>query len=507
MSLHSDTSPPCPLPGGKRFSLYLPRDHRHSKGMTPDLSSALAAFKACIGEDHVLTGQETSPYFHDYSGRYEGKGLAVLRPANTQEVAGIVTICAAHKIAIIPQGGNTGLVGGSIPYQDNAVVISLKRMNAILSVDADNATMTVQAGCILQTIQNAAQDKELYFPLALGAQGSCSIGGNIATNAGGILTIRYGNTRDLVLGLEVVLPDGRIWNGLRSLRKDNTGYNLKHLFIGSEGTLGIITAAVLKLYPDPGKRVTFFAAAESLDNVVAFLGHMRATFGDTIQAFELLSRRAVESILRYMPGATEPMESRAAWNILVEVTGSHDDTTLERRVEDCVANGFEQTLVIDAVIAQNEAQRRRFWEMRECVSDAAQAIKGGSIKHDVSVPIAALPAFVRDADQAVTSSLRDVLPVVFGHVGDGNLHYDLVISENGDTENFLSRWPEMNRDVHEVAQHYNGSFAAEHGVGHFKTREFMERKPAIDQDMMRRVKHAIDPQNIMNPNTIWVSND
>lgn len=466
----------------------------------PDI---LGAFAACIGANHVLTGDDATPYFHDYSGRYQGNGLAVLLPADTQQVSELVKICAAHKIAIVPQGGNTGLVGGSIPYQDNAVVISLKRMNTIRMLDAEGETITVDAGCILQTIQNAAADQNMYFPLALGAQGSCSIGGNIATNAGGILTMRYGNMRDLVLGLEVVLPNGDIWNGLRGLRKDNSGYALKHVFIGSEGTLGIITGAVLKLYPDPGKRVTFFAAINELSQGVAFLDILRRHFGGNIQAYELLSQPAMNAIMRYMPTARQPFAEASPWSLLVEITDPHHDSDLMQHVEDCLAHAFEQHIIHDAVIAQNDTQRRQFWEMRECVSDAIQSSTGGSIKHDIAIAIADIPAFVRDANARVTAALSHIVPAPFGHMGDGNLHYDLIMDESGDTVSFLSHWSEMNAHIHDVTAHYHGSFAAEHGVGHFKTHEYAHRKSPVDQALMRKVKHAIDPDNIMNPNTIW----
>ncbi|MDB5478030.1 MAG: putative glycolate oxidase subunit GlcD [Alphaproteobacteria bacterium] len=472
------------------------------------MSDFLTSLAAIVGAPYVLTSPEaTLPFFRDYGGRFQGRGLAVAKPASTEEVAAIVRLCNAFQIAVVPQGGNTGLVGGSVPYQDNAIVLSLSRLNKFRSIDADNFTMTVEAGCILEQIQQAARDAGRYFPLALGAQGSCQIGGNIATNAGGILTIRYGNCRDLVLGLEVVLPSGEIWNGLRSLRKDNTGYNLKHLFIGSEGTLGIVTAAVLKLFPDPGLRETFFVATESLENVVAFLPVLRDAFGENLLAYEVLSRCALDCALEYNKSGIEPLATRTDWTLLIEICGSSESGALRQQVEDVLALGFEKELLSDATIAQNEEQARQFWTIRESVSDAVQARPGRSIKHDIAVPIAAMPGFVRDAVAAARLILPNVEAAIFGHAGDGNLHFDLVKGEAMPVEEYLSQWKQVNHAVHDVVQNYNGSIAAEHGIGFSKVGEMAQRKSPVEMELMRKIKAALDPDHLMNPGKVLQRTD
>ena len=358
---------------------------------------------------------------------------------------------------------------------------------------------------MLQTIQEAAAAQQRYFPLTLGSKGSCTIGGCIATNAGGILTIRYGNTRDLVLGLEVVLPDGQIWHGLNSLRKDNTGYALKHLFIGSEGTLGIVTAAVLKLYADPGVRETFFAGLENLQNVVVMLSLLRQEFGENLLAFEIISRLGMDCILDYRAQCVEPMATKAPWSLLVEINGS--EAGLRQRIEDALAVAFDKGLVLDAVVAQNEQQRRAFWEMRECVSDAAQARQGGSIKHDIAVPIAAIPDFVAQAHSIIEKMVPGAQLVIFGHAGDGNLHCDLIKPDSMNVDDFAGKWSCANHAMHDLAQKFHGSFAAEHGIGMFKASELMLRKAPVELQLMHAVKQALDPQGIMNPGVIWPLED
>lgn len=462
----------------------------------------LKSLRDVVGDAYVLTAQDDMvPYFRDYRGRFVGSGVAVVRPADTAQVSAVVKICATHGVPIIPQGGNTGLVGGSIPYDGKGVVLSLSRMNAIRTIDADNFTMTVEAGCVLSTVQQAADNVQRYFPLSLASEGSCQIGGVIAANAGGILTIRYGNMRDLVLGLEVVLPNGEIWNGLRSLRKDNTGYDLKHLFIGSEGTLGIVTAAVLKLYAPPGLRETFFASTDDIRNVTPFLSLMRDAFGESILAFELIARRGVEFAVKYNPQCAEPLQNRAPWNFLVEISGGKNGDGLRGRVEEALARAFELGLIGDAVIAQNEQQRQMFWVMRESVSDA-QRYAGASIKHDISVPVYKIPEFVIEATALVEKMIPDVRPVIFGHAGDGNLHFNLTEPEGADRETFLARWDEVNHAVHDIVQKYDGSIAAEHGVGTFKAAEMAQRKSSVEMDLMRLVKNTLDEDGLMNPGKV-----
>lgn len=475
----------------------------------------ITAMKQIVGDTHVITDSTTmQPYLQDYRGRFTGTGLAVIRPDTTEQVAAIVTLCAAHNIAIVPQGGNTGLVGGSIPYAQNEIVINLSRMNRVRDIDPANFTMTVEAGCVLSVIQQTAQDHHRYFPLRLASEGSCQIGGNIASNAGGILTLRYGNTRDLVLGLEAVLPDGTIWNGLRRLRKDNSGYDLKQLFIGSEGTLGIITAAVLKLYPDPGRRETCFAALHSLDDVIPLLNMMRAEFGDALQAFELIAKRGLEFALRYNPQCRSPVSTDAQWYVLTEIAsntqnspqdgtqdGTQNSDTLRQALENMLGKALEQNHITDATIAQNDTQQQMFWTLRESVSDAQRYV-GASIKHDISVPVSAIPDFIHKATARVNEMIAGVRPVIFGHVGDGNLHFNLTQPEHADAQEFLARWDEINHHVHNIVQSYGGSIAAEHGVGTFKRDEIASRKSAVEMDLMRKIKQALDPHSLMNPNKV-----
>ena len=463
----------------------------------------LSHLKKIVGDKNVVTDAPAlKPFITEYSGRFEGKGLAAVLPGNTKEVSEVVKYCASAKIALVPQGGNTGLVGGSVPYDDKAIVLSLSRMNKIRALNADNFSMTVDAGCVLQTIQAAANEAGLYFPLSLGAEGSCQIGGNIATNAGGILTIRYGNTRDLVLGLEVVLPDGEIWDGLRALRKDNTGYNIKHLFIGSEGTLGIITGAVLKLFPDPGVRETFVASTDDLDKVVALLGELRAVFGENIQAYELLSKSSIECAVSFNPQCRAPMALSAPWYILSEITGGKKNDALRAQVEDALAKAMDKKLITDATLSQNEAQRKNFWTLRESLSGGAQAQPGGCIKHDVSVPIFKIPDFVRDANVAAEKLLPGSNPVIFGHAGDGNLHYDLTHPDKNMKPTVLAKWDEVLRAIHDVAQKYDGSIAAEHGIGTFKVTELAQRKAVVEMDVMRKIKAMLDPEGLFNPGAV-----
>jgi len=466
------------------------------------MEAVIAAFKKVVGESYVLTDEkDAAPYYREYRGRFVGKGLCVVRPANTQEVSEIVKICGAHKIAITPQGGNTGLVGGSIPYMRNNIVLSLSRMNAIRSLDPENFTLTAEAGAVLANVQKAAAEARRFFPLSLASEGSSQVGGTIAANAGGILTIRYGNMRDLVLGLEVVLPSGEIWNGLRSLRKDNTGYDLKQIFIGSEGTLGIITAAVLKLSPEPGVRETFFAATDDLDKVITLLSEAKAAFGDNLLAFELIARRGVEFAVQYNPQCAEPLEMRAPWHILAEVAGGRGNDGLRARVEEFLGAALEKKLIQDATLAMNEKQRTQFWTLRESVSDAQRWV-GGSIKHDIAVPVFRIPAFIREGLALVEEMIPGVRPVVFGHVGDGNLHFNLSQPVEMDKDAFLALWNEVNTAVHDIVQKYDGSIAAEHGVGTFKAEELAARKSPVEIALMRTLKRAFDPDNVMNPGKI-----
>lgn len=463
------------------------------------MTDFLAQLKEIIGDQFILTSpDDMQPYLREYRGRFNGTGLAVARPANTAEVSAIVKLCAKHKVPIVPQGGNTSLVGGSIPYHENTLIISLSRLNEIRSVDTDNFTMTVDAGCILANVQNAAASRNRFFPLSLGAEGSCQIGGNIASNAGGILTIRYGNMRDLVLGLEVVLPNGDIWNGLRGLRKDNTGYDLKHLFIGSEGTLGIITAAVIKLFPVPQQQVTFFASLESPTDALELLSRTRSDLSEMITAFELIARPCIELAKTYGPPCIDPLEVKTDWTVLAEINASPE------QVESFLGDMLENGTIKDATLATSEQQRRDLWQMREAIVEA-QRNAGASIKHDISVTVSKIPSFVEEATELVTQMLPGARPIIFGHMGDGNLHFNLTQPIDANKEEYLSRWNEVTHAVHDVVQKYNGSFSAEHGIGVFKADELAQRKSPVEIALMHKIKDCLDPDNLMNPGKVLLS--
>lgn len=468
--------------------------------MTDAPDPFLTELRMIVGASFVLTdAQETAPYITEYRGRFIGTTRAVVLPADTGEVSAVVALCARYKIAITPQGGNTGLVGGSIAYDPDTITLNLSRMNAIRHIDPENFSITAEAGCVLQTVQHHAIAHDRFFPLSLASEGSCRMGGVIASNAGGILTMRYGNTRDLVLGLEVVLPDGSIWNGLRSLRKDNTGYDLKQLFIGSEGTLGIITAATLKIFADPGPRDTFFAATCDVRHAVTLLSQLRAQFGDALMAFELIARRGVEFACMYNPQCTDPLTTKAPWYILGEVAGFSDGRRTD--IENALAAAMESGLIGDATLAQNEQQRSMFWTLRESISDAQRYV-GGSIKHDISVPITAIADFIDEACTCVMGMISDARPVVFGHLGDGNLHFNISQPEDMQRDAFMAQWDNMTHAMHDIVMRYNGSFSAEHGIGTFKAGELQARRDLIEIRMMRAIKSAIDPDNRMNPGKI-----
>lgn len=461
------------------------------------MSAFLSELEKIVGANHIITGDAATPHYRDYRGRLSGAGLCVVRPENTDAVARVVKLCAQHNITITPQGGNTGLVGGSIPYDaDRAIVLSTARLNKIYNVDAANFTMAVGAGCILTTVQRAADDADRYFPLSLGSEGSCQIGGNIAANAGGILTLRYGNTRDLVLGLEVVLPDGSVWDGLRALRKDNAGYDLKHMFIGSEGTLGIITAAVVKIFPKPKMRETFFVGLNSPADALALLARTRAAFADTIQAFELVPRVAIELANTHGPHCVDPLGVKAPWHILAEVTGVGRDALMA-----FLDNVMSDGIIVDATIAQNEKQRADLWFMREAIVEA-QRNAGASIKHDISVPVSSIPDFIARADACVRALVPGVRPMIFGHVGDGNLHFNLTQPVGMDRAAYMARWDDVNCAVHDIVTQCRGSIAAEHGVGTFKASELAARKSPVELALMKTLKAALDPHNRMNPGKI-----
>jgi FAD/FMN-containing dehydrogenase len=445
---------------------------------------------------------DMAPFLSDWRGRYHGRARAVVLPRDTAEVAAVVAACAQAGVAMVPQGGNTGLCGGATPLGDGAaVVISLARMNRVRAVDPDNDTLTVEAGCTLAAVQEAAQAAGRMFPLSLASEGSCRIGGNLSTNAGGVQVLRYGNTRDLVLGLEVVLPDGRVWDGLRGLRKDNTGYDLKQLFIGAEGTLGIVTAAVLKLFPAIRSRATAWVAVPDPRAAVRLLGMLRAACGDRVSAFEIVGRTALGLVLRHIPGARDPLAGAPAWTVLVELSDPAVDAPLDDQLQAVLGEAFAQGLAGDAALAASGAQAQALWALREDISEA-QRIEGVSIKHDVSVPVSRIPDFLERAGEALAARWPDVRVVAFGHIGDGNLHYNLSKSVADDNAAFVARTPEVNRIVHDLVCELGGSISAEHGLGQLKREEVLRYKPALEMELMRRVKQAFDPAGLMNPGKV-----
>lgn len=465
--------------------------------MTP--SALVSELRAIVGESAVIAdGDALAPCLVDWRGRYSGAARAVVKPASTEEVSRVVGLCARNGVPIVPQGGNTGLVGGGTPLADGQdIVLNLSRMNKVRDLDPANNTITVEAGCILQDVQEAAQGADRLFPLSLASQGSCEIGGNLSTNAGGVHVLRYGNMRDLVLGLEVVLPDGRIWNGLRALRKDNTGYDLKHLFIGAEGTLGVITAAVLKLFARPRVSVVCWLAINSAADAVQLLSLLRGRFGERVTAFEIVGASALELVLRHIPGARNPLASAAPWYCLIEVADSFDAYDLASAVENELGDGAASGLICDAAIARSDAQAVALWAMRENISEA-QKIEGISIKHDVSVPVSQIPAFLDLAGNALRREFVDLRIVAFGHIGDGNLHYNLSKPVGAHNAAFIAQSEQVNRIVHDLVGELGGSISAEHGLGQLKRDEILRYKSALEIELMRAIKAALDPAGLFN---------
>ena len=468
-------------------------------------SSHLKNLKEISGPKGWIDDQAAmQPFIKEPRDKFQGKTPLVLLPNTTEKVSEIVTYCAQNNISIVPQGGNTGLVGGSIPtLSGNEILVSLKRLTRIREKDAHNQTITVETGCILSDIQDLAKDMGFLFPLSLAAKGSCMIGGNLSTNAGGVNVLHYGNMRSLVLGLEVVLPTGEIWQGLVGLRKDNTGYDLKQLFIGAEGTLGIITAATLKLFPYPHERQTAFVAVPTPQAAVELLELTRSISGDCITAFEMMPRLGIEIVTRHIPETRDPMTSSHDWYVLMECTSpiSRSLLDLEQVMETILSEAMDKGLVLDGVIAKNETESNNLWRLRENMS-AAQKHEGGSIKHDISVPISAIPDFLIEAGELVEKLIPSARLVPFGHLGDGNLHYNVTQPLDMDKSDFLDKWEDLNRHVHDLVHKYKGSFSAEHGIGRMKVPEMLHYKSKVELDMMRQIKKSLDPDNIMNPGVL-----
>ena len=457
----------------------------------------VATLAGIVGAANVLTGAgDLAPYLVDWRGRYRGAARCVVRPGSTGEVAAVVRACIAAGAAIVPQGGNTSLCGAATPDgSGGAVIVALGRMNRIVAVDAQNDTILVEAGCTLAAVQEAARAAGRLFPLSLAAEGSCQIGGNLSTNAGGVQVLRYGNTRDLTLGLEVVLADGQVWDGMRGLRKDNTGYDLKHLFIGAEGTLGIIAGAVLKLFPMPAALATCWLDVASPAAAVDLLERAKSAFAARLTAFELVSAPALGLVLRHIPGSSAPTAG-GSWHVLAEFSDA-----APAEVEAWLAGQLEAGSVADGVVARSEAQAQKLWALRENISEA-QKIEGISIKHDIAVPVSRIPEFLARADAALMAAFPGIRVVAFGHVGDGNLHYNLSRADAQDNAAFVAAQPAVNRIVHDAVDALGGSISAEHGIGQLKRDELLRYKSPVEVALMRALKQALDPRGLMNPGKI-----
>ena len=471
--------------------------------MSAEACEIVATLAAIVGASHVLTGDDLAGYEQDWRRRAQGKALCVVRPGSTEEVARVVQACAAARVSIVPQGGNTGLVAGSVPdASGQQVVLSLRRMAAVRAIDAQNMTFTVEAGCILQALQEAADQAGFLFPLSLGAEGSCTIGGNLATNAGGTQVVRYGNARDLCLGLEVVTAQGDVWEGLSGLRKDNTGYDLRDLFIGSEGTLGVITAATLRLYPKPAALLTAWAAVPSLEDACSLLGMAHRHLGSNLTGFEVMNQFALELVDRHYPQLRVPMWQQAPWCVLIELSDGESEAHARDLFERMLEEALEQGLVADAIIAENLRQAHDLWHIRESIT-LAQVEEGFNVKHDVSIPISLIPEFVRAADAALAEAFAGIRFVNFGHLGDGNLHYNIQAPAGADARAFVAQHEErISAIVYDTVSKYRGSISAEHGIGELKRHKLPQHKSPTALALMHTIKAALDPHHLLNPGRV-----
>jgi FAD/FMN-containing dehydrogenase len=463
----------------------------------------LSEFQNALGENAVLSDpSDMQPYLREWRGLYQGKALAVVRPSTTQQVSDAVKLARSHSLKIIPQGGNTGLVGGQMADDDkNHIILSTDRLNAIRNVDPEGNSITVEAGVVLENIQQAASDADRFFPLSLGSQGSCQIGGNISSNAGGTGVLAYGNTRDLVLGLEVVLADGRIWNGLRALRKNNTGYDLKQLFIGAEGTLGLVTAATLRLFPKPKGQQVAFMGFDTPHAALATLNIAQGLAGSNLTGFELIPRIAIEFTSQHLEGVRDPLESPHPWYAVVEISSGRSDEEAEALMAEAFEKAFEAGHINDAVLASSVAQQDAFWHLRHGISES-QKPEGGSIKHDVSVPVSRMPDFIVEASEAVMAEIPGCRPVAFGHLGDGNIHFNVSQPIGADKADYVAKWDQINAVVYKIVHAYGGSISAEHGIGRLKAKSMPDIKSEVELDMMRQVKKALDPDGLFNPGAL-----
>ncbi|HEV2898321.1 MAG TPA: FAD-binding oxidoreductase [Pseudaminobacter sp.] len=466
-------------------------------------AALLDRFAGIVGQAHALRSEaDIAPYVTERRGLYPGRTPLVLRPGSVDEISRIMRLATETRTPIVPQGGNSGLVGGQMPDgSGREIVLSLSRLNRIREIDVQSNTLTVEAGVVLQTLRDAADAADRLFPLSLGSQGSCQIGGNLSSNAGGTGVLAYGNARELCLGIEVVLPTGEVLDDLRKLKKDNTGYDLKNLFIGAEGTLGVITAAVLKLYPKPKGREVAWVGFESPEAALALFGKATDRAGSGLTAFELIADRPLEFAVRHIPETVRPLAGEWPWHVLMEVSSGRSAEDARQLVEDILTTGLEEGLAGDAVIAASLAQSDAFWRIRESLSDG-QRPEGASIKHDISVPVASIPEFIERAAIAVTTVSPGARVVCFGHMGDGNLHYNISQPEGGDGAAFLGLYRTMNKAVHDIVRDLRGSFSAEHGIGRLKRDELLATAPPVAIDLMRRIKAAFDPAGIMNPGKV-----
>jgi len=463
------------------------------------MSNLLNALRTVVGAANVLVEGDLAAYEQDWRKRYRGRALAVVRPGNTTEVAAVVKLCARHGAGLVPQGGNTGLVGGSVPDDSGSqVLLSLARMNRVRDLDSANLTLTVEAGCVLQSVQEAAAAQGFLFPLSLAAEGSCTIGGNLATNAGGTQVLRYGNARELCLGLEVVTAQGEIWEGLAGLRKDNTGYDLRDLFIGSEGTLGVITAATLKLHPQPAARTTALASLPSLEAAVSLLQLAQSRLGAGLTGFEVMNRFSLALVRKHFPQLRQPLPE-AEWTVLLEQSDTESEAHARSLFEGLLESAMENGVITDAAVAESIEQSRAMWHLRESIP-LAQPEEGPNIKHDISIPVSRIPAFVAATDAALQAAYPGTRSVNFGHLGDGNLHYNLQAPLGVDGAAFLREHEQsVNTLVYDAVMAHDGSISAEHGVGSLKRDELAQRKSPVALQMMRAIKQALDPQGVMNP--------
>jgi FAD/FMN-containing dehydrogenase len=464
-----------------------------------EVGSVLGALRRAVGAAQVLTEGDLSAYEIDWRKRYHGRALAVVRPGSTSEVAAVVRACAEHGAGLVTQGGNTGMVGGSVPDGSGTqVLLNLTRMNRVRAIDVPNLTLTAEAGCVLQAVQQAAAAQALLFPLSLAAEGSCTIGGNLSTNAGGTQVLRYGNARDLCLGLEVVTASGEVWNGLSGLRKDNTGYDLRDLFIGSEGTLGVITAATLKLYPQPVASCTALAALPSLEAAVGLLQLAQARLGSSLTGFEAMGEHALSLVRTHFPQLAQPLAA-APWTVLLEQSDGEGEGHARALFEALLEAALDRGLISDAAVASSLEQSRAMWRLRESIP-LAQSLEGLNIKHDISLPVSAITGFVAATDAALVSAFPGTRLVNFGHLGDGNLHYNLQAPLGADGPAFLRDCEAaVNAIVYDAVDAHGGSISAEHGIGALKRDELAQRKSPVAMNMMRAIKRALDPQNLMNP--------